>query len=54
LTDAETTQDLTAGHPVPDEDPEAHIGPVVLDPWDDEGATDWPNETVDLAEDEEV
>lgn len=36
-----------------DEDPEEHIGEVILDPWDDEAATDWPNETVDLAEDEE-
>ncbi|MBM0203501.1 hypothetical protein JNW90_10530 [Micromonospora sp. STR1s_5] len=28
-------------HPV-DEDPEAHIGPEIPDPWDDPKQTDWP------------
>lgn len=40
-------------HPV-DEEPEAHLGEEVPDPWDTD-EPDWPAETVEVtAEDEEV
>lgn len=40
-------------HPVPEEDPEEHIGQVILDPWEDPAQPDWPLETVDLADENE-
>lgn len=40
-------------HPVPDEDPEKHIGPETPDPWDDPEQTDWPQAS-DNATQEEV
>lgn len=27
--------------------PEEHVGPVILDPWDDPDQTDWPNNTLE-------
>jgi hypothetical protein len=36
----------TDPHPVPDEDPERHIGDEIPDPWADPKQPDWPNEEV--------
>jgi hypothetical protein len=41
----------------PEENPEEHIGDEIPDPWEDDSATDWPNDSrnlAELAEDEEV
>ncbi len=35
----------TDPHPVPDEDPEQHIGAQLPDPWADPAQTDWPTTT---------
>lgn len=42
----EQTQELHPAHPVA-EDPEAHMGEEVPDPWDTD-ELDWPAETVEL------
>lgn len=38
----------TDPHPVPDEDPEQHIGNQTLDPWSDPEQTDWPTVEVKI------
>jgi len=32
----------------PDEDPMDHLGPVISDPWDDDGEEDWVTQTVEV------
>jgi hypothetical protein len=39
----EVPNPATPPHPVSDEDPEAHIGEEMDDPWVDPSQTDWPN-----------
>lgn len=34
--------DADSPHEV-EEDPEQHLGEVILDPWTDDAQTDWPN-----------
>lgn len=42
----EATQELHPAHPVA-EDPEAHMGEEIPDPWDTD-EDDWPAETVEV------
>lgn len=46
MDENEQTQELHPAHPVA-EDPEAHMGEEVPDPWDTD-EPDWPAETVEL------
>lgn len=49
MTDNYEQAETTDPHAeAPEEDPLAHLGEVLPDPWDDEGQTDWANHTVDL------
>lgn len=39
--------DSSPAHEV-DEDPEQHLGDVIVDPWDDDAQTDWPSNSPEV------